>query len=377
MASPRFHAIDGLRGYLALGVVFHHIGLNYVWYRTGVWGAGVSRFGVFLGDGSVAFFFMITAFLFWNRALDEGGRLDAYRFYVSRVRRLVPMYVVASGLAVLTALAIIGFRLNVSLLQLTRECLAWILFTAPGAPNINGFTDTLYINTVFWSLVWEWKFYLALPLLALFATPRYCWYAVAAAAACIAMFSATHFEWFFLVGCSIAMLARFDGVRRLARAPTAAIIAIALVAAAIAFLPKVYSFAGACLLAIPFLIFAGGNLPVRSLPRTPQLQHVFATQLGIVCAFPIGDASDQHRGVAAARILDIGSRRSTLDNRTRHLDLPPSRKSISHVITRRPTTTQNARLRAGTGAICRAPDRHRIAYASAVVSCRDARVRVA
>src|SRR5690348_2852447 len=63
IAAKRFHSVDGLRGYLALGVAFHHVAMNYHYYQTDEWGLfGTSNLGTFLGKGSVALFFMITAF---------------------------------------------------------------------------------------------------------------------------------------------------------------------------------------------------------------------------------------------------------------------------------------------------------------------------
>ncbi|SAL87795.1 acyltransferase [Caballeronia terrestris] len=121
ISQKRFHAIDGLRGYLALGVVFHHIIINLHYYQTGVWGLTASRLTTFLGRGSVAFFFMITAFLFWSRALDALGHLDSYRFYVSRLRRMVPMYVVSAALVIFTALALTHFHQGESISDLIRH----------------------------------------------------------------------------------------------------------------------------------------------------------------------------------------------------------------------------------------------------------------
>lgn len=59
------------------------------------------------------------------------------------------MYLLASGLLVITVLAL-----------LLQQVLAWLLFTIPGTPPINGLEKTYLINTVFWSLAFEWKFYL-------------------------------------------------------------------------------------------------------------------------------------------------------------------------------------------------------------------------
>lgn len=257
--ANRFHSIDGLRGYLALGVVFHHIVINYHYYQTGVWELTPSRLNTFLGHGSVGFFFMITAYLFWSRAISQQGRIDTFKFYVSRLRRMVPMYMCSSALLIVTAMTLTHFRLRVSPLDLVRQILAWTLFTIPGAPDINALNQTYLINTVFWSLVYEWKFYIVFPLLAVFARPRVHWYLVASIALCIWLYSAPPVEWFFLSGCVAASVARTHMARVMAGSAVWAIIAVACVAATLKFQPTVYTGVGALLLFVPFVVIASGN----------------------------------------------------------------------------------------------------------------------
>ncbi|WP_027780600.1 acyltransferase family protein [Paraburkholderia caledonica] len=257
--AKRFHSIDGLRGYLALGVVFHHVMINYQYYQSGVWELTPSRLNTFLGHGSVAFFFMITAYLFWNRATSEHGHVDAFIFYVSRLRRMVPMYLFCVTLLICTVTALTHFRLMVSTRDLAQQILSWILFTVPGAPDINGFRQSYLVNTVFWSLVYEWKFYLMFPLLAIFARPRTQWFFAAVAALCIWFYSDTKLEWFFLSGCLAAMLTRTRIARVVATGWVWAAFAIACAAAALLLQPIVYSAIGAGLLLPTFVVIASGN----------------------------------------------------------------------------------------------------------------------
>ncbi|MFM0401187.1 acyltransferase family protein [Paraburkholderia aspalathi] len=258
-ASSRFHAIDGLRGFLALGVMLHHIHLNHHFYRTGLWELAPSRLSTFLGRGSVAFFFMITAFLFWGRAIDSKGSINTLKFYSGRVRRLVPMYLLSAGLLVLTALALTHFRLVVSPLDLVRQVLAWMLFTVPGYPEINGFRQTTLINTVFWSLVYEWKFYLVLPLIAALSRNKNRWPTAIIVCGCIAAFSTTQIEWFFVAGCTAAALVRLPAIRRFSVGIPATALALGCAAATVIYQPLIYTAAGAALLLIPFTIIASGN----------------------------------------------------------------------------------------------------------------------
>ena len=202
---------------------------------------------------------MITAFLFWNRAVNERSHIDAFRFYVSRLRRMVPMYLFSAVLVVVVALALTHFRLQEPPLELLRHVMAWIFFTIPGPLNINGLSQTPLINTVFWSLVYEWKFYFLFPLLAVFARTRTQWCLAAVAALYIWLYSDTQIEWFFLAGCAAAMLIRVEMVRKLAAGWAGSAIALIGLGATLEWQPVVYSFSGAMLLLVPFAMFASGN----------------------------------------------------------------------------------------------------------------------
>jgi peptidoglycan/LPS O-acetylase OafA/YrhL len=259
VSSSRFHSIDGLRGYLALGVLMHHLVINAQLYQTGAWALTPSRLNTFLGRGSVAFFFMITAFLFWGRVIDGQGKFDTLRFYASRVRRLVPMYLVSAGLLVATAFALTHFRLVVPVGQLASQLASWALFTFPGTPAINGFQQTALINTVFWSLVYEWKFYIALPFVAALAMNGRAWWVAAGIAVTIALFSDSQIEWFFLAGGIAAYAVRSQILRSYAPGLAGSLVALACIATTAVYQSMTYTFAGAALLFVPFVLFAAGN----------------------------------------------------------------------------------------------------------------------
>lgn len=259
ISANRFHAIDGLRGYLALGVLLHHVVINEQFYRTGTWELTPSRLNTFVGRGSVAFFFMITALLFWGRVIEGGGRIDTLKLYVSRVRRLVPMYLASAGLLIATALALTHFRISAPLADLVSQITSWLLFTIPGMPDINGLKQTSLINTVFWSLVYEWRFYLILPFAAAIASVSRAWAVAVGAGLCIALFSATQIEWFFIGGCVAAYFVRVKAVQELSVGPTGSFVALACIATTALYQPLTYSPLAAALLLVPFLIFAAGN----------------------------------------------------------------------------------------------------------------------
>ncbi len=162
--------LDGLRGLLALSVVLHHATIWYFYLRTGRWEVPPSRLHTQLGQVGVLMFFMITAMLFHLRLLQSPQPTgpDWIRLYKSRILRLVPLYL----LTMVAMLALIGWRSDwtarVPLPELLRSTAAWLLFTLPGIPNINGLPQTFVLTAgVTWSLPYEWLWYALLPLIAL------------------------------------------------------------------------------------------------------------------------------------------------------------------------------------------------------------------
>jgi peptidoglycan/LPS O-acetylase OafA/YrhL len=167
--GKRFEAIDGIRGFLALGVLFLHAMATYSYYTTERWSAEFAPVHAAMGHCAVALFFMITAFLFWRQVLRAKGGMDATAFYVSRLRRLVPMYFVSVAIALAVVAALTGLRLHEPLMTVAHEVRPWLSFGFMPTSELNGFKDAHIVDAVYWTLAWEWSFYLALPLVALFA----------------------------------------------------------------------------------------------------------------------------------------------------------------------------------------------------------------
>ena len=180
-AAGRTEMIDGLRGWLALGVFFTHVVAMYSYQLTGKWSSALAPFYALTGHVGVSLFFVITGFLFWTKVLRADGALNAGSLYRSRILRLTPMYLV-SVLAVMAVVAALsGFSLRTDPMSLLRELRSWLSFGFMYAGDINGVKDAHRINAVYWTLAYEWMFYLALPFLAVFR--RYpAWLALFAAA---------------------------------------------------------------------------------------------------------------------------------------------------------------------------------------------------
>lgn len=168
-SGSRFEMLDGLRGFLALGVFFHHAVINYFYQLNHVWRAPDSQFYTMCGQVGVSFFFILTAFLFWTKVLVADGDVKWRTLYLSRVKRIVPMYVVSVFLLLVLVFIKSDWVLKSNFLDVIRDSLKWFAFALLGSPDINQLEHTFKINAgVFWTLEYEWKYYLSLPFLAFF-----------------------------------------------------------------------------------------------------------------------------------------------------------------------------------------------------------------
>ncbi|GLZ60429.1 acyltransferase [Micromonospora sp. NBRC 107095] len=140
-AMRRFPALDGLRAIAAVIVVaFHFGGPRWTWLSGWV---GVQLFFVLSG-------FLITTLML--REEESRGRVSLRSFYVRRIFRILPVYLVV--LAATYALA----HLNGASARLRESMPFYLLMVNEFAPN-QAFPHS-------WTIAIEWKFYLVWPLLA-------------------------------------------------------------------------------------------------------------------------------------------------------------------------------------------------------------------
>ena len=159
--------IEGLRGFLALGVFFHHAAIYHDGLLTGQWLSSVSRFYMLLGPASVAVFFMITGYLFYAQLLSSRGRPDWRKLYIGRVFRILPLYWFAMGLVLVRVFEKTGFHLRVPATQLGWELFRWSTGGLFSHGSINGYSgQAIMLLDLSWTLRFEWLFYLSLILLA-------------------------------------------------------------------------------------------------------------------------------------------------------------------------------------------------------------------
>lgn len=163
--TERIATLDGLRGLVALCVVFHHSIMGVIFAVAGTSGAPIDNFQNQLGSAAVAIFFMISAYLFCGDLLRKDGRLPVLRFFENRAMRIVPLYLACVGGLTFFALARQDFALVVSPDKLLRETVRWLLFNFVPTYTINGVVVSGLLGQ-FWSLRYEWLLYLCLPVLA-------------------------------------------------------------------------------------------------------------------------------------------------------------------------------------------------------------------
>ena len=167
--NVRNESIDGLRGFLALGVFIHHAAIWHQYLQIRNWDSPKSNLFSHFGQTSVAFFFMITAFLFISKLLNsKNKKLDWNVLFISRFFRLVPMYLVSIAVLVIIVLVLSNWQIKVGFGTLLKQIFYWSAFTIPDMPDINNCVYTNIINAgVVWSLPYEWLFYFSLPIISL------------------------------------------------------------------------------------------------------------------------------------------------------------------------------------------------------------------
>ena len=169
--SQRFISLDGLRGFLALGVFYHHVVMTGIFIETGVSERPVVDVFQNLGKVSVALFFIITGFLFYGKLLSAKTAEVWLKLYESRLFRILPLYLFALLLILSFILAPKGFSLDIELRTFVKELIAWLAFHGE---TINGDPAAkTVISGVDWSLRYEWLFYALLPSLALMSRYRF------------------------------------------------------------------------------------------------------------------------------------------------------------------------------------------------------------
>lgn len=162
----RHEMLDGLRGFLALGVLFQHAVTNFAYFYTGVWQITPIRFYRHAGGEAVILFFMITSFLYWSKAIASKGNVDTKKLYRNRFLRLAPMYIFSACLVTLSVLVQTGFNIT-SGVEFIKDMLSWLTLGLVTTTTVNGLSVIPINAGIHWTLHYEWIFYLLLPVTAI------------------------------------------------------------------------------------------------------------------------------------------------------------------------------------------------------------------
>lgn len=143
-ASNYFPALDGLRGLMALGVIFAHVNLS--------WFPGA--------QSMMDVFFIMSAFLISGllcRTLSREESIDLRQFWVRRLRRLYPLLLIVTTAYVLLAIFIVD-----DLGGILKDYLVSLLYVSNFFKLENYILPTIFSHS--WSLSVEEQFYLVCPL---------------------------------------------------------------------------------------------------------------------------------------------------------------------------------------------------------------------
>jgi len=186
------------------------------------------------------------------------------------VLRLVPLYLFAMAVMFAIVGRLSGWTLREPLPRLLKGLATWLGFTFAGAPDLNGVEGTLIIVAgVTWSLVYEWLFYLSLPILGIATRVRpsvpYLLLSLAVALAVGAVMVTTGWKpgifvvGFFGGGMTAALLVRCARFCAFARNPIASVAVIASLGLLVALYPSAYGYVPVLLLTFAFSLIAAGS----------------------------------------------------------------------------------------------------------------------
>ncbi len=280
----RVGCIDGLRGYLAITVFFHHCIIWLYVLHGRDWNAPHGNVHSNAGQSSVAVFFMITGVLFYPKILRRLSDGEWIGHFISRICRLTPLMWFATALVGGIVLYQNEFQIVSPPSAIAICLLQWLTFWK--TPNLFGHAHTeRIIAGVTWSLVYEWGFYILLPgwsrLMNLFRArirPIF-----------LLLGGFLYFEWLiyrhyigpryyvlFVVGMLAAEAVKFPKFAAFLRSPYAALIGLVAVVCEFVFCPTAFAVWPPILLGIFFLPVVAGNsyFGILSLPSSIVLGEI-------------------------------------------------------------------------------------------------------
>ncbi|HGN0091191.1 TPA: acyltransferase family protein [Morganella morganii] len=161
-SEKRYLFIDGLRGIAAVSVVVGHIwrvgvkGVDLNGYYISEWADYVAAFGVQV-------FFCITGFLFFDQVIRRKATFDWEKFYIARIKRLAPLFFLTMTVCIFLIILSKFRELSSFTFGDMYSAMSLYLFGFGGQVEILG-QDSGLLTAVTWTLPFEWRFYLLLPI---------------------------------------------------------------------------------------------------------------------------------------------------------------------------------------------------------------------
>lgn len=213
--AHEYKFINGLRGLAAVFVFINHapfaltnLGINNSTFSS--WGQIYPNLGSF----GVQIFFCITGFLFFDKII-KSKNIDWNVFFISRLKRVAPLYYFSMLIVLIVAIL---FSSQPILTKETIVTIAGLLsFNFIDNPMKIGDTSLIPLSSVTWTLVHEWRFYAALPLVAISYNSKYRTAVLLAAViiAAIDLGTSAVVCWaYFLSGIIAAVIFRLESIRK-------------------------------------------------------------------------------------------------------------------------------------------------------------------
>jgi peptidoglycan/LPS O-acetylase OafA/YrhL len=171
--QPRLMLLDGMRGFAALYVAFHHVYCT-IWRPVEYLGSPItahpSGIGLYLaapflyGGMAVALFIAISGFSLAIPVMRP-GRLSVAKFYARRLWRITPPYYAGLALSMLLIWTLIGSPTGSHWDLFINYHLSDVLNHFLYIQNIRGGAQA--INGAYWSIAVEMQFYLLFPAVVL------------------------------------------------------------------------------------------------------------------------------------------------------------------------------------------------------------------
>ncbi len=160
----KYRTMDGLRGICATLVIFHHFfwrdgGSDDFFWSTDYLSANVKAIVMLIGHLPVALFFMISGFLFYFVAASKKPLIP---FFKGRLLRIYPP-VIFSLLIAMFGLVIVNNDNAVCSLGVFKYIPTPLDFVSGG--DVCGFKMGPVNSGILWTLIWEWRLYVFVPIL--------------------------------------------------------------------------------------------------------------------------------------------------------------------------------------------------------------------